>query len=183
MKSRRVLIPVLALVLVAVALSSLPQQARQLRTKPVAAGDPKGRLVVEDLGGPGEATRIPIRTYSWGITQSGSTATGGGAGAGKATFDDFTIEKLLDTSSVPLARAATQGIPFPSATATIYKPGTTTPQSVFTMTNVLISNVSHSYKSSNVESVSMNYASIEWVYQSDTGDQTFCWTLSTSTAC
>ena len=181
MGSRRFLITAVAISIVAVALSSLPQAERNIRTRPAAAGDPKGKVIIENLGGPGESTRVTIRDYSWGITQTTSTA--GGAGAGKATFDDFTFEKLVDTSSVALARAATQGLHFPSATATIYKPGTTTAQSVFTLTDVLISNVSHSYRSSNVESVSIAYASIEWIYKAPTGDQTFCWNLSLSAGC
>ena len=181
MKSLRVLFPAVAILLVAVALSLLQRPTRDIRTKSIAAADPKGRLVVQDLGGPGEATRMAIRDYSWGITQTTSTA--GGAGTGKATFDDFTIEKLVDSSSVPLARAATTGLHFPTATATIYKPGTTTPQSTFTMTDVLISNVRHSYKSSNLESVSIAYGSIDWLYRAPTGDQSFCWNVILSEGC
>jgi len=182
MNARRFLITAFAVLTVAVVVSALPRAARVVRTKPTAAAGPKGKLVVENLGGPGEATKMPIRDYSWGI-KNATTTTSGGAGAGKATFEDLTIEKLVDDNSVALARAVATGVHFPSATVTIYQPGTTTPQSIFTMSNVTISGVHHTHKTTNIETVTLAYPSIEWVYKAEAGDQTFCWDLAANAGC
>ncbi len=41
---------------------------------------------------------IEILSYSWGISQTGTMAYGGGGGAGKADFSDISLMKRLDSS-------------------------------------------------------------------------------------
>ena len=50
---------------------------------------------------------------------TGSASTG--AGAGKAKFEEFTIEKAVDLSSVPLYNACTAGAHFPSVMLAVKK--------------------------------------------------------------
>jgi type VI secretion system Hcp family effector len=146
----------------------------------VSSGTPKGKLVIDGL--PGDP-KMTVRNYSWGI-HNGSTAGGaGGAGSGKSTFDVFTIEKLVDENSVALAKAVANGEHFQSATIKFFEPGTSTPKSIFTIPDPTIAAVVHSYKNDNVESVSFNYAQIQWVYKTSSGDQTFCWNVAGNAAC
>jgi len=43
--------------------------------------------------------QIEIESYSWGLSQSGTMALGGGGGAGKVQFQDFHFTKKIDKSS------------------------------------------------------------------------------------
>jgi type VI secretion system secreted protein Hcp len=42
---------------------------------------------------------IQLNSFSWGASNMGTSATGGGAGAGKVQFSDFSITKSVDTAS------------------------------------------------------------------------------------
>ncbi len=67
---------------------------------------------------------LEILSISFGITQAdtaGSATTG--AGAGRAKFDEFSIEKAVDLSSVPLYNACAAGAHFPDVMVAIRKPG------------------------------------------------------------
>ena len=46
--------------------------------------------------------KIDVLAWTWGASQSGSFHTGGGGGAGKATFKDVTVLKGIDKSSPEL---------------------------------------------------------------------------------
>jgi type VI secretion system secreted protein Hcp len=52
---------------------------------------------------------IDVAAWSLGVTNSGSTHSGGGGGAGRATFTDLAVTKLLDKASPPLMLAVATG--------------------------------------------------------------------------
>ena len=58
---------------------------------------------------------IELDSFSWGDSQSASTATGGG-GAGKVSFKPLVVTKPLDSTSVSLLRACASGQHFPTGT-------------------------------------------------------------------
>jgi len=67
---------------------------------------------------------LEIVSFAFGVSQaetSGSASTG--AGAGKAKFEEFTIDKAVDLASVPLYNACTAGAHFPSVMLVIRKSG------------------------------------------------------------
>ena len=67
---------------------------------------------------------LEIKEFSFGVenpTTIGSTS--GGAGAGKAKFNEFTIKKGVDRASPALFLACGQGCHFPECTLTIRKAG------------------------------------------------------------
>jgi type VI secretion system secreted protein Hcp len=67
---------------------------------------------------------LEVLSFSFGVTQaetSGSAASG--AGAGKAKFEEFSVEKAVDLASVPLYNACTAGAHFPSVMLAIRKAG------------------------------------------------------------
>ena len=52
---------------------------------------------------------IDVEAWSWGETNVGSTSAGGGAGAGKVSFQDFQFVARLSTASPPLFLAGASG--------------------------------------------------------------------------
>src|ERR1044071_8392523 len=52
---------------------------------------------------------IDIESFSWGETQSGTFAAGGGGGAGKVSMQDFHSTMPVSKASLALFLACTQG--------------------------------------------------------------------------
>jgi type VI secretion system secreted protein Hcp len=67
---------------------------------------------------------VEIDTFSFGIAQADTTSSGTtGASAGKAKFEEFTVEKSVDQASAPLFVACTAGAHFPSLMLVVRKAG------------------------------------------------------------
>src|SRR5262249_49487509 len=73
------------------------------------------QMTIDSLNG-GNTT--PIVSFSLGATNSASTASGGGAG--KVTFANLVVSKLLDGDSVPLLQAAATGQVFKSLVIEVF---------------------------------------------------------------
>lgn len=50
-----------------------------------------------------------VLAWSWGVSQSGTTHMGGGGGAGKASIQDISITKWVDSASAELIGSLTKG--------------------------------------------------------------------------
>jgi type VI secretion system secreted protein Hcp len=82
---------------------------------------------------------IDVLSWSWGITNAGSMAHGGGGGAGKATFADFVFSHHIDKASPLLMKACATGQHLPDATLTQRRAGTAQAEFlVIKMTDVLV---------------------------------------------
>src|SRR5262249_38479854 len=69
---------------------------------------------------------LEIKSFSFGVSQAETTGSGTtGAGAGKAKFEEFSVEKGVDLASVPLYNACTAGAHFGSVMLVIRKAGGT----------------------------------------------------------
>jgi type VI secretion system secreted protein Hcp len=67
---------------------------------------------------------LEVLSFTFGVSQAETTGSAStGAGAGKAKFDEFSVEKAVDLSSVPLYNACTAGAHFPSVMLAIRKAG------------------------------------------------------------
>jgi type VI secretion system secreted protein Hcp len=67
---------------------------------------------------------LEIKTFNFGVTQAHTTGSGaGGASAGKAAFNEFTITKFVDLASVPVFTACTVGAHYPWVMLCIRKAG------------------------------------------------------------
>ena len=53
--------------------------------------------------------QIHINSFSWGVANKGTSAAGGGSGAGKALFHDLFVIKEVDASSPKLMEACASG--------------------------------------------------------------------------
>jgi type VI secretion system secreted protein Hcp len=66
---------------------------------------------------------VDILAWSWGLSQSGTTHTGSGGGAGKVSVQDIHITKWLDAASSPLMLACANGKHIATGTLTVRKAG------------------------------------------------------------
>jgi len=68
---------------------------------------------------------IDVVSFSWGMQQRGSSATGGGGGTGKVQVHDITISKRTDASSPLLMLNCANGAHIKTATFVVRKAGGT----------------------------------------------------------
>lgn len=116
---------------------------------------------------------IDVRSFSWGVSQSGAGHTGMGSGAGKADFQDLTIVKAVDKSTPLLKLACASGKHVTKGKLTVRKAGEN-PLEYLTidLENILVS----SYSLSGVagaseipeEQVTLNFAKMKSEYWTQT---------------
>ena len=67
---------------------------------------------------------LELQSISFGVSQAETTGSAStGAAAGKAKFEEFTVEKFVDLASVPLYVACCAGAHYPSVMLAIRKAG------------------------------------------------------------
>jgi type VI secretion system secreted protein Hcp len=111
---------------------------------------------------------IDVLSWSWGLTQSGSTHSGGGGGVGKVSVHDLAFTKLLDIASPRLVLMCCKGNHVPKAVLTVRSSGPT-PLDYFTLTldEVLVSSVSMAAMDDHgrpAENVTLNFARFHFAY-------------------
>ncbi len=112
---------------------------------------------------------IEILSFSWGVSQTGSFSSGGGGGAGKASFQDIRFEKRIDKSSPLLAKRLWQGTHIKKAVLHVRKSGPGKPEYMtITLENCLVlsfqTKPSEDSDSVPTERVSFSYSKIEYAY-------------------
>lgn len=118
---------------------------------------------------------IDILAWSWGVSNSGTAHMGGGAGSGKANFQDISCTKYIDSGSHALLLGCATGEHFTKATLTVRKAGKTQQKYVeIIMEEVLIASVSTGGSGGEdrlTENISLNFAKVTFNYyqQDDKG--------------
>ena len=117
------------------ALAALPQSLRadeKLIFGQIAGVSCQG---AENTAFPGFA----VSTFSFGDSLAASICSAtGGAGAGKASFQDISVVKGLDDCTPALFEAVAKGSPLASATLTVVAKGSKTPVLVIQLTGVFV---------------------------------------------
>jgi len=136
------------------------------------------------------ANWIEIDSFSWGATQTGVSASGGGGGAGKVSFQDLHITKPTDTSSAVLFQKCATGEHFQKAHIEVRKARDAAgePSSVFLkfdLEDVLVSSFEFAGASGGsdrpAEEVSLNFAKVTFEYDAPDGEvDTFAWDVATN---
>ncbi len=142
-------------------------------------------------GAPGESAdkahknEIPLATFGFNVTQSGAGAPAGGAGAGKAAFEDLTVVMETNKASPKLFLWTANGQHVKEATLSVRKAGGRAGDFLTVkITDVLVSGYeilggedrssnapSRTTSSANpVERVKLNYAKIEMTYKQTKAD-------------
>jgi type VI secretion system secreted protein Hcp len=138
------------------------------------------------------AKEVDVLAWSWGVSQSGSFHSGGGGGAGKASFQDLSFTKYTDKATTKLLKAVSSGQHIKDAVLTVRKSGGDEPVEylIITMTEVMITNYSTGASGGEdriTENCTLNFAKVETKYtpQSGTGGggsaMTFGWNIKENT--
>src|SRR5947208_12749718 len=101
-------------------------------------------LKVDGIQGESKADKhkdeIDIESFSWGATQSGTFAVGGGGGAGKVAMQDFHFTMGVNKASPALFLSCATGDHIKNATLTCRKAGKDQQEFMkVTMSDVLVS--------------------------------------------
>ena len=116
---------------------------------------------------------IEVLSFSWGVTNAGSMASGGGAGAGKATFQDLSIVHRIDKATPALMQACATGTHLKEATITHRKAGKGQQEYLIVkMNDVLITSVTHGGATGEPasESVTLVFAKVALEYKPQKAD-------------
>ncbi|MFK3798139.1 Hcp family type VI secretion system effector [Pseudomonas sp. NPDC088444] len=118
---------------------------------------------------------IDIRSFQWGMAQSGSMHQGGGGGAGKVNIQNLSLTKFLDKASPNLMMACSSGKHYPEAVLTIRKAGGTSPieYMIITLKEVMIASYSSDAGCNDEiipETISLNFGKVEVSYQPQKAD-------------
>jgi type VI secretion system secreted protein Hcp len=111
---------------------------------------------------------IEVLSFSWGVTNSGSTSSGGGSGAGKPTFQDLSIVHGIDKATPALLKACATGVHIKDATITHRKAGKGQQEYlIIKLNDVTITAVSHAGAEDQpyAESVSLKFAKVDLEYK------------------
>lgn len=116
---------------------------------------------------------IEVLSFSWGVTNSGATGAGGGAGAGKATFQDLSFIHKIDKASPLLMRACATGRHLKEATITYRKAGKDQQEFlVIKMNDIIITGVTDGAASGQAgsETISLAFLKIDLEYKPQKAD-------------
>jgi type VI secretion system secreted protein Hcp len=112
------------------------------------------------VGGMNGGQPTPILAFSLGATNTGVVG-GGGGGAGKVSFQDLSVSKLLDGMSVSLLRAAATGNHIKAMLIEVFEIGSSSPFAVYTFEDVFVTaDVFGASNQAPSENVSFNFAKI-----------------------
>lgn len=111
---------------------------------------------------------IDVLAWSWGVSQSGTTHMGGGAGAGKANVQDLSFTKYVDKASPNLLISCCKGKHFDTATLVVRKAGEKPLEYItITLTEVIVTSVSTGGSGGEdrlTENVTLNFAKYKFSY-------------------
>ncbi|MCC9601129.1 type VI secretion system tube protein Hcp [Stieleria sp. JC731] len=117
---------------------------------------------------------IDVLAWSWGMSQSGSFHTGSGGGAGKASFQDISLTKWIDTASPILMIYCANGDHFPSAKLTVRKAGKNPLEYlIIDMKDVLVTSLSTGGSGGEdrlTENVTLNFRQVKVSYKAQKKD-------------
>lgn len=135
-------------------------------------GDIKGESADDKHKG-----EIDVLSWSFGCTQSGTMALGGGGGAGKAAFQDFHFTMHTSKASPDLFLACASGKHYPEATLIARKAGKDQQEYMkITFNDLLVSSFQAGGSNSSdvlpVDQVSLNFAKVKVEYKPQKADGT-----------
>jgi type VI secretion system secreted protein Hcp len=122
-------------------------------------------------------SEIDVQSFSWGETQSGTFAAGGGGGAGKVAMQDFHFVMQVNKASPKLMLACANGQHIPKAVLTCRKAGKEQQEYMkWTFSDVLVSSYQTGGSANGdvlpVDQISLNYAKVEVEYKEQKADGT-----------
>jgi type VI secretion system secreted protein Hcp len=125
---------------------------------------------------------IQIESFSWGASQGGTMAFGGGGGAGKASFQDFHFVMKVNKASPKLMLACARGDHIKNAILTCRKAGKEQQEFLkWTFTDLLVSSYQTGGSGSGdvlpMDQISLNFSKVEVEYKEQKPDGTLGGTI------
>jgi type VI secretion system secreted protein Hcp len=152
-------------------------------------GTIKGESIDKDQGPKGD---IDVLAWSWGMSQSGTTHMGGGGGSGKASFQDLSFTKYVDSATNALMTALAKGTHIDKVELMVRKAGDGQKKYIFiTMEQVLVTSLSTGGSGGEdrlTENVTLNFAKVNFAYTPQNakgtvaGDKTFAYDIAGNAA-
>jgi type VI secretion system secreted protein Hcp len=109
---------------------------------------------------------VDILAWSWGMSQSGNTHVGGGGGAGKASFQDISFTKYVDSASSALMSALAAGTHIDKCQLLVRKAGEGQQKYIeITMETVIVTSISTGGSGGEdrlTENVTLNFAKVKF---------------------
>ena len=120
---------------------------------------------------------IDVIDWNFGVTQTGTFASGGGGGAGKANYQDFHFTHKYDKASPKLFLACASGEHIPKAVLVVRKAGKEQQEYLkITFSDLLVANVQDGGAGGDGEmpreEVSLNYSKVQIEYRAQKADGT-----------
>lgn len=116
----------------------------------------------------GPAGDIDVLAWSWGMSQSGTTHMGGGGGSGKASFQDLSFTKYVDSATNALMTALAKGTHVEKAVLMVRKAGEGQKKYIMiTMEEVLVTSISTGGSGGEdrlTENVTLNFGKVKFAY-------------------
>ena len=138
--------------------------------------------VYKDKGG------IDVLSWSWGLSQSGTTHSGSGGGSGKANFQNLSFTKYTDLATAPLMYASASGKHLKEAKLIVRKAGENPLEYIIvTMSEVIVTSVSAGGSGGQdrlTENVQLNFAKVKYEYKEQSkkgakeGQGQFTWDIA-----
>ena len=135
---------------------------------------------------------IDVLAWSWGASQSGTTHTGQGGGAGKVNAQDLSFTKYVDASSHALLLACCKGTHYDKATLVVRKAGDNPLEYIkVTMEDLIVTSISTGGSGGEdrlTENVTLNFAKVKFEYDPQTkkgggeGVKTAAWNIAENVA-
>ncbi|MEM8812111.1 MAG: type VI secretion system tube protein Hcp [Pseudomonadota bacterium] len=119
---------------------------------------------------------IDVLSWSWGMTQSGTTHLGSGSGSGKVNVQDIVFTKFVDKSTPAILKHCCNGKHIDSGKLTVRKAGgdSQVEYLVIEMENIIISSYQTGGSSDGLdrvqETIGLNFGKVKSTYQEQTKD-------------
>jgi len=117
---------------------------------------------------------IDVQSWSWGASQAGTFAAGGGGGAGKVSMQDFHFTMHVCKATPKLMKSVATGHHYPKAQLTARKAGGEQQEYlIIKFTDLLVTSYQMGGSSggdAGLDSVSVNFSKIEFEYKEQKAD-------------
>lgn len=120
--------------------------------------------------------KVEVLSFSWGVTNDGTSGRGGGAGAGRASKTDLHVETVMSAASPKFAQAAAAGVHLPKVLLHLRKASGDAPfeYATFELDDAYVSGYQVGGSGAGLvphENISINFSSLSVTYnqQAETG--------------
>lgn len=111
---------------------------------------------------------IDVLAWSWGASQSGTTHTGGGSGAGKVSVQDISVTKYVDQASPTLLKFCATGKHISKGKLTVRKAGENPLEYIkIEIKDIIVTHVSTGGSGGEdrlTENVTLNFREFKYIY-------------------